>query len=386
MKDRAYWVDLIVRIASPVLSLMSENRLKKDMPVEFSPNWDNRNREVAYLEAFGRTFAGISPWLSLPDDASEEGIKRTQVRGWCMSALEHAVDPQAPDCLMWAGEPQVLVDSAYLANGFIRSYDQTWKQLDRAVQKRYIRRFKELRNIRPFYSNWLLFRDMIEAFLLLSGEDCQEEVLLAIVKKINEWYVGDGWYCDGPDFAFDYYNSFVIHPMLVEILEVCDAKGIKTPVSSELAWRRMQRYNECLERLVSPEATFPPIGRSITYRLGVFQTLALAVWKERLPDSQSYGQIRNLLTHVMKRMFDNNQNFTDQGFLSLGFCGHYPELADYYTNTGSLYMTTLSFLPLGLLPTHAFWTAKPEEWTSLKAWGGLSFPKDYKRSIKELRF
>ena len=47
-------------------------------------------------------------------------------------------------------------------------------------------------------------------------------------------------------------------------------------------------------------------------------------------------------------MYEGNQNFDKDGWLVLGFNGHQPECADGYTSTGSLYMATLSFLPLGL--------------------------------------
>ncbi len=62
------------------------------------------------------------------------------------------------------------------------------------------------------------------------------------------------------------------------------------------------------------------------------------------------GQVRNALTSVMKRMFSVEGNFNKAGYLQLGFAGHQPELADYYTNNGSLYLTSLVFLPLGLAP------------------------------------
>ena len=58
--------------------------------------------------------------------------------------------------------------------------------------------------------------------------------LTVAVNKINEWYLSDGWYSDGPEFALDYYNSYVIHPMYVEVLEVCEANKFSTPVSVSL--------------------------------------------------------------------------------------------------------------------------------------------------------
>lgn len=42
------------------------------MLVEVSPNWDGRNKGVTYMETSGRLMAGVAPWLTLPDDDTEE--------------------------------------------------------------------------------------------------------------------------------------------------------------------------------------------------------------------------------------------------------------------------------------------------------------------------
>ena len=84
--------------------------------------------------------------------------------------------------------------------------------------------------------------------------------------------------------------------------------------------------------------------------MGAFQTLAMAAWKYGLPEGISNGQVRSALTAVMKNMFAVEGNFNSSGFLQLGFAGHQPGLANYYTNNGSLYMTSLVFMPLGLRP------------------------------------
>ena len=70
----------------------------------------------------------------------------------------------------------------------------------------------------------------------------------------------------------NYYNSFTIHPMLVEMLEIMEKNNIPAPISSKLAIKRMQQFIIFIERLISPEETFPPFGRSITYKMGAFQT------------------------------------------------------------------------------------------------------------------
>ena len=80
----------------------------------------------------------------------------------------------------------------------------------------------------------------------------------------------------------------------------------------------------------------------------------------------------------MHRMFDHQQNFNAGGYLTIGFCGSQPDIADWYTNNGSLYMTSLAFMPLGLPVDHPFWSSKAEPWTQVKAWGGQPFPKDHR--------
>lgn len=361
---------------------MAKGELKKNMIVELSPTWDKRNVDVTYMEAFGRLMDGITPWLALPDDNTPEGMKRKQMREWALQSYKNAVNPENPDYLLWNGSNQILVDAAYLANSFMRAPDVFWKPLDEITKQRYIKEFKRLRTIRPAYNNWLLFRAMIETFFITIGEEYDGYALSLALNKMNEWYLGDGWYADGPEFSLDYYNGYVMHPMMVEVIEVVEKNKIQTPVKFDLVLRRMQRYNSHIERLISPEAAYPAVGRSVTYRMGAFQTLALSAWKYGLPEFQTNGQVRNALTSVMKRMFAAKENFNSGGFLQLGFVGHQPELADYYTNNGSLYLTSLVFMPLGLPANHPFWTDAAEEWTSQKAWSGKPFRKDYHESVK----
>lgn len=387
--DRQYWVNLLCSFAEPVLQNMAKGELQKNMRLEVSPNWDGRDKRVAYMECFGRLMAGMAPWLALPDDNSAEGQKRQQLREWALKAYKNAVDPDSPDYLLWRGHGQALVDAAYVAESFLRAWDQLWKPLDATTKKRYIEEFAQLRRVDPPYTNWLLFSSTIEGliFKAVAEDETLKEVaegdeyrVNSTIRKMEEWYVGDGWFSDGPAFAFNYYTSYVFHPMYLETLQaVIDAKlrtrlDYKKYYAREL--RRAQKYAIVLERFISPEGTFPVIGRSTPYRLAALQPLALMAWYDRLPEGLSRGQVRAALTKVMHRMFDEQENIKD-GYLTIGFCGSQASVADWYTNNGSLYITSEAFLPLGLPATHPFWTDAPAEWTQVKAWNGKEFPKDH---------
>ena len=385
-EDRAYWCNLAYKIAEPVLSNMSKGKLQKNMLLEVSPSWDGRDKKVAYMEAFGRLMAGISPWLTLPDDNTKEGKMRKQLREWALKSYTHAVDPESPDYLAWKGHGQALVDAAFIAESFLRAYKQLWIPLDDITKKRYIEEFTQLRRIDPPYTNWLLFSSTIESFLAKAGAKYDSYRVSSTIHKVEEWYVGDGWYSDGPSFAFDYYTSYVFHPMYLETLDALMdyKKPYRTYYSKyyDRALKRAQKHSLILERFISPEGTFPVFGRSITYRMAAMQPLALLAWYDELPSGVSKAQVRCALTATMKRMFSSDKNFNAGGFLTIGFTGSQPDIADWYTNNGSLYMTTLSLLPLGLPAAHPFWSDAPQDWTNKKAWNGEIFLKDHKWSDK----
>jgi len=68
--------------------------------------------------------------------------------------------------------------------------------------------------------------------------------------------------------------------------------------------------------------------------------------------------------------------FDSQGWLSLGFAGHQPGLAESYISTGSTYLVSLVLLPLGLGPEDDFWSGADEAWTAKKLWEGQDMPPD----------
>lgn len=377
--DREYWVQLLSRIAEPVMKNLSLGQLRQRMPTEKAPGYNKPVEKVTYLEAFGRTMAGISSWLELGADQTPEGKIRARFIDYALKATAQAVQPGGPDFMNFTGQfdGQPLVDGAFLAHAFIRAPKQLWQPLPAVVKQQVIAGFKNLRSIRAGYNNWLLFAAIIEAALLLFGEEWDGMRVDYAVKKHQEWYKGDGMYGDGADFHFDYYNGFVIQPMLTDILKVLSDAGKINPKEYEQAISRMQRYGVIQERLISPEGTFPVVGRSMTYRNAVFQPLVQLALHEQLPEELKPGQVRAALTSVMKNIFETPGTFDKDGWLQLGFCGHQPEIADVYTSTGSLYLCTTGFLALGLPDKNAFWTASSEEWTAQKAWAGKTVKKDH---------
>ncbi len=378
MEDRAYWCNLLYKIAYPVIHNLSEGTLKKNMPLETGPGYSLKVEKVTYAEAVGRTLAGIAPWLTLPDADTQEGMMRKKIRNESLKGLANAFDSSNADFLNFSTEQQPIVDAAFLAQAFLRAPKQLWDPLDSITKNHIMLAFKSLRNRKPGYNNWLLFAGITESFLLKIGEQADPMRIDIAFRKMKEWYVGDGWYKDGEIFSMDYYNSFVIHSMLVDMLSVMVQKKMAKQEEYDLALKRMVRYAELQERMISPEGTFPIMGRSMTYRIGAFQALAQVSLMEKLPKALEPAQVRCAFTAMMHQLFDVKETFDEEGWLQLGLAGHQPTIADTYTSTGSLYLCTTGFLALGLPATNIFWAAPPADWTSKKGWSGQSIKKDYK--------
>lgn len=373
---RKTWVDMVEKVCTPVLENLSKGTLRKNMPVETNNNNPESIQSVTHLEALGRTLTGIAPWMELGPDQTKEGKVRARFINMTLLALKNAVDPQSEDCLNFSEGKQPLVDAAFLAHGLLRSRNQIWNRLDSLTQRRMIEALKSTRVIKPHENNWLLFSAMVECALkVFDGEWNYERVEYAI-NKHNEWYKGDGWYGDGPNFHLDYYNSFVIQPMLIQVLDVVNEQSPDCHIETSVYHKRYARYAEQLERLISPEGTFPAFGRSLPYRFGAFYALSDAVYRQLLPTALSPAQVRCGLTAVMKRQMSVPGTFDKNGWLTVGFAGHQPSIGERYISTGSVYLCCAVFVALGLPEDSEFWQAPDCDWTQKKIWKGLDVPCD----------
>ncbi|MDR1743237.1 MAG: DUF2264 domain-containing protein [Dysgonamonadaceae bacterium] len=372
-EDRRFWVETMCRIADPVLTSLSDNSLKKNMPYESIGS----RKEFSYLEAVGRVVCGIAPWLELGSDDSWEGKLRKKYITLTISGLKNATDPASPDYLVFDQPSQPLVDAAFLAQGLLRAKTQLWNGMDDNTKNNVIAALQKTRIIRPFESNWLLFASIIEAALLeFTGECDKTRMMDGVLKFRDQWYEGDANYGDGAAFHADYYNSYVIHPMLTDVLMVMDKHGMDDGAFLATQRKRLTRYAEQQERLISPEGTYPIIGRSITYRFGAFHALAQACLMHLLPQSVEPAQVRCALTAVIRRQLESPDNFDAKGWLRVGFTGSQIEMSEPYINTGSVYLCTMGLLPLGLPESDEFWSAPYAEWTNKKGWGGKNVKAD----------
>ena len=380
--DREYWVNTLIRIADPVIRNLSEDKLKVSIPVGRSSSAKASTREfVTHMESVGRTFAGLAPWLELGPDETPEGQLRAKYIEMSCKALANSVNPVSNDYFNSTATRQILVNSAFLIQGLMKAQVQLWGNLDEVTRERLIEQWKSTRTMKPGNNNWLLFSAMVECGLKEFSGEWNFDVVKHALDSHAEWYKGDGIYGDGAAFHLDYYNSYVIHPLLLQVLEVTKKYKPEYQEFYNKEIIRFKRYAEIQERMIAPDGTYPVIGRSVTYRFAAFQVLARTALMKELPETIKPAQVRCALTAVMERLFEQPGSFDDKGWLTIGVCGNQSELGDVYLSTPCVYLCSLVFITLCLPATDEFWSAPPENWTSKKAFSGEAFSID--KFIKE---
>ncbi|CCG99684.1 hypothetical protein FAES_1674 [Fibrella aestuarina BUZ 2] len=380
--DRQYWLYEMDRMVRPVLQSLAHDSLRILMPKVVSKRVDNRDQrlQVQYVEVLGRVLSGMAPWLQAEGGAPDEVALRNQYRQWVLKGLSNALDSTARDYMRFDIAGQSLVDASFLALAVVRA-PWLWDHLSATDRDRLVTAIRSTRKFKPGFSNWLLFSAMNEAFFCRFGYDWDPMRVDYALQQMEQWYVGDGMYTDGPRYAFDYYNSYVIHPYLAAITGIIGTKTNAYAAMTDKIRRRNERYAVIQERLINTDGSFPATGRSIVYRGAAFHHLADIAWRKSLPTSLKPAQVRGALTAVLRKTLESPTTYQN-GWLTIGLYGAQPDIADVYNNQGSLYLATSLFLPLGLPATDPFWADPPQPWSAQAIWSGSDFPNDHGEDLR----
>jgi len=375
MPTRRAWLVQLERLARPPLTALAAGRLRADMPVEQKPGADRT--ACSHLEAVGRLLCGLAPWLECTEGDASERALRSELLGLIVRGLAEAVRPDGPDRLGWDAGAQAIVDTAFLAQAVLRAPRALNRELGDGLRRELRACMALTRARKPGFNNWLLFAATTECGIAALGGDADLMRIDYALRQHEQWYKGDGTYGDGPAFHWDYYNAFVIQPMLLDVHAAV--------AGQDAAWDRLHadvrtratRWAAVQERLIAPDGSFPPLGRSLAYRCGAFQSLAQAALLGLLPAELPAAQARCALDAVIRRTLDAPGTWDAAGWLRIGLAGHQPGLGESYISTGSLYLCAAAFLPLGLPPGHPFWADADRPWTAQRIWAGKDAPADH---------
>jgi hypothetical protein len=279
--------------------------------------------------------------------------------GWPLlrQALADGVDPQHPQ--FWGEAPdlsQYFVEMAALAFGMIMAREQLWDPLERR-QRENLLHWMAVINRKPVVdNNWLFFRVLVNMAFERVGGPFDESRLTADLDRLEQFYLGDGWYGDGASGNRDYYVPMGFHFYGLFHARI---RGEADPERAERFRRRAEDFAPHFAAWFAPDGSALPFGRSLTYRFTQGAFWGVCAWAD-LP-VLPWGQLKGIfLRHL--RWWLAQPIFSDSGLLTIGY--RYPNLivADSYNSPGSTYWACKFFLPLALLENHPFWQAEEEPW------------------------
>jgi hypothetical protein len=311
----------------------------------------------ATMEGAMRMLPALEAWLACPcnpDRILVDG-RELDVVALARDIIINGTDPLSPDYwhAIGKGWDQRKVEAAALASFLVHTRERIWDRLDlfeRARIMSWLRACDE-----PLAANWLTFEIARDSARVALGYAIDAAMLERELDLIEADYEGDGFYRDGGQHRFDWYNAFVIHPELT-----LWRSSVASQTSSARAERIAARTRAFLGRLpylVDRHGAVAPIGRSLAYRSAVLAALQTSIVAgdefiaPGLARRISSGSLRH---HLEAGMFDADQ------VLTRGYHGEQPRVAENYVRPGSQYFMTRALAVLALPPEHPYWTASEQ--------------------------
>ncbi|MFI9748666.1 DUF2264 domain-containing protein [Streptomyces collinus] len=333
---RAHWEAAADSLLTAVEPYASEDRALYRLPGDRA-SWSGRLSDG--LEGYART-------LLLAAFRRDEKALERYATG--LAAGVSGIWPRIED------RSQPLVEAASIALALRLTRDLLWDRLDDGVRQRTAAWLGDALTAEPWPCNWELFPVTVGGFLAEIGyePDASRAAIDRGLERIEQWYVGDGWYTDGDGRKYDYYNGWAMHlyPVLHAWLEQ-DERLLA------LYGDRLSRHLGDYARLFGGDGAPMHQGRSLTYRFATTAPLWLGALTGRTPLPP--GETRRLASGALKYFLDRGA-VDDRGLLTLGWHGPDESVLQGYSGPASPYWASKGFLGLLLPPDHEVWTA-PEE-------------------------
>jgi hypothetical protein len=249
---------------------------------------------------------------------------------------------------------QPLVEAASIALALRLTRPLLWDRLDDSVRQRAAAWLGDALTAEAWPCNWELFPVTVGGFLQEIGyeaEACRKAIDRGL-ERLEDWYVGGGWYTDGDGRKFDYYNGWAMH--LYPVLHAWLAQDERL---LELYGGRLSRHLADYARLFGGDGAPMHQGRSLTYRFATTAPLWLGALSGRTPLSP--GETRRLASGALKYFLERGA-VDSRGLLTLGWHGPDEAVLQGYSGPASPYWAGKGFLGLLLPADHPVWTA-PEE-------------------------
>ena len=301
--------------------------------------------DIAQMEGLSRALWGLFPLLA-SGDASPFSEKY-------MEAIRIGTDPQSPGYWGETGPyDQRLVEMASYGLGLSLMGNRLTDCLSEREVLNLHAWLNQIADAQMPDSNWNYFAIIVQLGFKRAGLPYDQAAIDQRFALMEAYYLGDGWYSDGPGRPKDYYISMAFHfyGLIYATLSGDEARA-------EVLRERSRLFAEDFIYWSAGDGASVPFGRSLTYRFAMVAFWSAVAFSEL--DVFTPGIVKGIILRHLR--WWQQRPITDRdGILTLGFA--YPNLAmcEDYNSPGSPYWALKSYLILALPEAHPFWQAEEQ--------------------------
>ncbi|MBL9205880.1 MAG: DUF2264 domain-containing protein [Opitutaceae bacterium] len=345
-----HWQAQARRLLEPLVPLFQPGHASLPLPGPASANGVAADR----LETFARPMLLAAHFLQSQSDAADpsDAILRERLAGWFRRGLVAGTTPGGPHS--WgpdANYHQLHVEMGLVALTLQVAPTQLWEPLTGPEQDQVAGWLASARHSGYVDNNHYFMGIHLLEFLDRHGygrpgDRARVDEYFA---RLERMHCGEGWFQDGINQAFDYYNAYAFN---FYGLWWSRLHGDRDPMRAR-RWREWARqFLAGYQHFFAASGEHPAFGRSITYRFNSVAPFGLAVLLgcTDLP----LGLVRRLCTRNLD-FFLAQPVLSQRGTFTVGWIDRFEESAELYTGAGSPYWAAKGFSPLLLPPEHRFW-------------------------------
>ncbi|MCL6601499.1 MAG: DUF2264 domain-containing protein [Paenibacillus sp.] len=338
LKTREDLLTALEQLTGPLRPLYSKGGAR----LEIGRSGASYPAATAEMEGFSRVLWGLVPLLIGGGDS--------EIWDTILDGIRHGTDPAHEE--YWGDVrdyDQRLVEMAAFGFALAAIPEHIWSPLAPQEQDHLYNWLNQI-NSHPCYDcNWLFFNVLVNVGFRTIGRPYDAVQLENNLKRMDVFYLGEGWYSDGINGHSDYYGPFAIHYYALLYAKLMNKED---PERSRVFKERARLFAAEFLGWFAPDGSALPYGRSLSYRFA--QSAFWSAFAYADVDGLPAGVVKGLVLRNLRWWF--SQPIVDaDGVLTIGYA--YPNLvmAENYNAPGSPYWALKTFLPLALGAEHPFW-------------------------------
>ena len=335
-------MEAITQLVNPLQSYYSNGKAR----LELGSTGVGYGANIAGIEGFSRVMWGLVPYLAGGADIHNPLWKTT------LQGIINGTDPSHEEYFGAVEDyDQRLVEMAVFGFALALIPEAIWEPLTEKQRHNLYCWLNQINAKACYDCNWLFFNVLVNIGFSKIDLPYDKVQLQRNLERLDDFYVGEGWYSDGSEGHSDYYVPFAIQYYGLLYVKLM---GEEDPIRADRWKLRATEFANQFIHWFTPEGEALPYGRSLSYRFAQSAFWSAIAFAE--VEVMSWGVVKGIVLRNLRWWF-KQPIFDHNGILTVGY--RYPNLimAENYNSPGSPYWALKTFLIAALPDAHPFWHA-----------------------------